>query len=722
MHILIILLIILSAACSAFAAADPANTCAAAKLTAVGKQVDSLLTCHARAVKAGVAVDPECLRKTEDAFTLAFTKAEDTAVKQGGQCLTVGNVATIKERIDTIIGEMVTAFRPTPIASACAAAKLIATGNATLSLLQAYARNLVTPNNKALETAVSQVQANLAKAFTNAETLKKGNCLTLGDGAAIREIVDGLAQSTLTEEKAVGSLVFKKQKVIGLPAPVTLNGKILVSQDGDFVGQVVAEYGQDGSATIIATGATMVIQVGAHTVELLLKEQNAIALDGVNGSKDQAFEMFRIDIESGLDPTQWSAISQATLVLAALVSTEVWQANLQVVRTLEASGLPQTTAPPVEILAAVSGQAKLDMCNFTAYLYAALSMASDYAACFSAGAACAAAPSNPVTVLGIPLLCSQAALACGRAFGGSITNILSGSFRNDAVYNICTGKCGFHLVGTSFPYIIYGNCGVDFNFCNEVQECNHQTRTCEPNPDHPAVVCTGVGEQCNPKSGLCERPNCADDNLCTTDTYNPEVGCVNTPKTCAAGTVCNPSTGSCDPPCVSDPTICVSLDLCSTSTCNPSGAGADTNGCVSTPKTCPSGTLCNPSTGSCDAPCVLLPALCNSSDFCNPSTCSPGGDRADANGCVSTPKTCDPGLQCDPSDGVCKGSCDHCLPYCYPAPPPQEGCLDTRCCAVFHEGASELCVVDLVDESCPPDTWFGGACRSLIEGFGFHRC
>src|SRR5262249_6068353 len=67
------------------------STCTAKKLTLAGKKASSRLTCHMRATAKGVAVDPACLQKATDTFTIGWARAEKSADCQAG----TGDLSTI---------------------------------------------------------------------------------------------------------------------------------------------------------------------------------------------------------------------------------------------------------------------------------------------------------------------------------------------------------------------------------------------------------------------------------------------------------------------------------------------------------------------------------------------------------------------------------------------------------------------------------------------------
>ncbi|HXJ32878.1 MAG TPA: hypothetical protein VMS22_02475 [Candidatus Eisenbacteria bacterium] len=82
--------------------ATPADTCAAAKLTAAGKKVVAKLACWGKAVKSGLVADDACLAKAEQKFTTAFAAAE----AKGG-CRTIGDATQVEGHVDDLVAMLV---------------------------------------------------------------------------------------------------------------------------------------------------------------------------------------------------------------------------------------------------------------------------------------------------------------------------------------------------------------------------------------------------------------------------------------------------------------------------------------------------------------------------------------------------------------------------------------------------------------------------------------
>lgn len=102
--------------------AQSPEACAAKKLKATSKKAAKKLGCYAKATKAGVPVDPECLLKAEESFEKAFLKAEEA-----GGCATSADAPALEAIVDGFVGAAVAALTgplatptitPTPEATA----------------------------------------------------------------------------------------------------------------------------------------------------------------------------------------------------------------------------------------------------------------------------------------------------------------------------------------------------------------------------------------------------------------------------------------------------------------------------------------------------------------------------------------------------------------------------------------------------------------------------
>jgi hypothetical protein len=111
-------LLLVLAASTARAASDPARTCAAAKLKAVGKDVNARLKCIAAAARTGRPLDLDCLATASAKQTAAFAKAE----AKGG-CLATLDGTALEVAIRGFVAQIAAAIPSAPpcaqLGSAC---------------------------------------------------------------------------------------------------------------------------------------------------------------------------------------------------------------------------------------------------------------------------------------------------------------------------------------------------------------------------------------------------------------------------------------------------------------------------------------------------------------------------------------------------------------------------------------------------------------------------
>lgn len=203
----------------------------------------------------------------------------------------------------------------------------------------------------------------------------------------------------------------------------------------------------------------------------------------------------------------------------------------------------------------------------------------------------------------------------------------------------------------------------------------------ESGPCDDGDACTAadecVGGDCRPGDPL----DCDDGNVCTVDTCDSAVGCLQSPDTGAAcddGDVCSgPNTctvdGQCEPE--GGPLDCDDGNVCTTDACEPA------LGCTYLPNSqpCEDGNACTTADGCIAGACVPgAPAQCNDSNSCTTDSCDP------AVGCVHAATVDAP---CDDGD-VCNGN-DSCSDagLCEPVGPAVE-CDDGNPCT------DDLCLAD----------------------------
>lgn len=162
-------------------AASSAQSCAAAKQKAAGKNAASTLGCYAKASKGGVPVDAACLSKVAGKFAGAFGKIETK-----GACVTPGFAASLAAVVDSFVADVVVATPPAGFEK-CAAAKQKIAGKAAAGKLGCHAKATksgvaVDPN--CLQKAGDKLAASYAKEHA------KSGCGTFAVAPAVDARVD----------------------------------------------------------------------------------------------------------------------------------------------------------------------------------------------------------------------------------------------------------------------------------------------------------------------------------------------------------------------------------------------------------------------------------------------------------------------------------------------------------------------------------------------------
>jgi cysteine-rich repeat protein len=196
--------------------------------------------------------------------------------------------------------------------------------------------------------------------------------------------------------------------------------------------------------------------------------------------------------------------------------------------------------------------------------------------------------------------------------------------------------------------------------CDFVDGCIHfdNAMACED-----GNACT-TGDLC--AASLCvggEPLNCDDDNVCTDDSCNPAIGCLNVANAapCNDGNSCTTEDTCAKSSCQGGPAPdCNDDNACSEDTCDPD------SGCVNTPLTgteCTDFTVCTDGDECVAGACIPGPALvCDDDDYCTNDSCDPIDGCASevfapccGNGDLEAGEECDDGNQ-DDGDG-CNGNC-----------------------------------------------------------------
>ena len=140
--------------------------------------------------------------------------------------------------------------------------------------------------------------------------------------------------------------------------------------------------------------------------------------------------------------------------------------------------------------------------------------------------------------------------------------------------------------------------------CNDASDCPTPSNKCQEATCSPSGACSVTTR------------NCDDGNLCTIDTFDPNIGFINIPKNCDDNNAC--TVDSCDAAtgkCVNRPIDCDDNNACTVDTCHP------VNGCTHTPIVCDDNNLCT--TNSCDSQlgCIFTAITCDDGNACTRDSC-----------------------------------------------------------------------------------------------------
>jgi hypothetical protein len=205
-------------------------------------------------------------------------------------------------------------------------------------------------------------------------------------------------------------------------------------------------------------------------------------------------------------------------------------------------------------------------------------------------------------LVGVPLVCDDGDPCTGLETCHSVDGCLSGEVLSCDDGNPCTDDS-----------------------CDPAKGCQHEANGGECDDGN---ACT-VGDHC--VAGGCAKGgllNCNDDSVCTNDTCDPEVGCINTLNT-----------APCD-----DGDLCTTGDQCKLGECAGTGDLACDDGNLCTDDSC--GPLVGCQFVANDVQCDDGNA-CTDEDFCKAGWCSPGSatDCTDGNDC--TADICSPLAGCE---------------------------------------------------------------------------
>ncbi|MGA1865131.1 MAG: C1 family peptidase [bacterium] len=223
---------------------------------------------------------------------------------------------------------------------------------------------------------------------------------------------------------------------------------------------------------------------------------------------------------------------------------------------------------------------------------------------------------------------------------------------------------------SGYMRIAYGvsKVGYSANYIVRSSGCTYNS-DCDDND-----VCTT--DSCDPENGSClhESISCDDNDACTTDSCNHATGCIHTPIVCDDDNVCN-GIETCNPAVgcqAGTPLVCDDGDACNgEETCDPiAGCQQGTTPVCDDDNVCNGIETCNPAVG-CQAG---TPLVCDDDDACTTDSCN------SATGCIHSQI-----VLCSNNDGCCPEGCegqdnDCCLPA-------EASCTDdSDCCSVKCRG------------------------------------
>jgi len=166
----------------------PADLCASRKIREAGKKARRRLACQRRGAARGDEPDQSCLDRATTYFAQNYAQIEARLT-----CATTGDVGAIEAAVDALEASLVTAIRPVP-ASDCLKRKFREVAALAEDKLRCHAD--VTDDGLPVEPAcLTDADADFAADWADAESL--GDCLTLGDEAALAATADGFVSDTV---------------------------------------------------------------------------------------------------------------------------------------------------------------------------------------------------------------------------------------------------------------------------------------------------------------------------------------------------------------------------------------------------------------------------------------------------------------------------------------------------------------------------------------------
>lgn len=313
--------------------------------------------------------------------------------------------------------------------------------------------------------------------------------------------------------------------------------------------------------------------------------------------------------------------------------------------------------------------------------------------------------------------CGSKTNTCYKKNIGKCTEIWLRRFCERKSFNDCKGDINCMKPEVEKCKSRLPKCWKNRQLCNDNNKCTDDV--CDPN-----VGCLHVQKSCN------------DNNLCTTDTCDVKVGCKNTPMNCddsVSCTIdsCNASNGQCNHQI--DHTKCATADKCTLGYCTDKGCQYHKDDKCNPPKQPPTCDTCKPANACQIATCQIQSDLsvkciytekdCNDGIKCTTDTCNyQNGQcvhtRVVSNECPTTSPSCKENLDCS-SWGVeqnlsCKCSvavCDAVLGVCVANPTSSTTCVT---CDQCKQACASRDACDGVTTSCTRDASGNISCNRPI--------
>ena len=291
--------------------------------------------------------------------------------------------------------------------------------------------------------------------------------------------------------------------------------------------------------------------------------------------------------------------------------------------------------------------------------------------------------------------------------------------QNGCVYEYNTFSCDDDNLCTTGDQCSEGSCTgravscADGNtctadLCDPVTGCSNPAITGSCNDDN---ACT-ANDTCG-IDGVCrgETIECIDDNTCTDDTCDRELGCVFVPRSgscndndaCTTNDICGD-----DGICGGTPVSCDDHDPCTYDTCN-----AETGACSHMPASgasCDDGNICTETDRCFNGECSGTPITCpDDGNPCTDNVCD------QSMGCMAIYNSipCDDGLFCTESDTCFNGACVGQSTFCGVATDCLNAYCDEAADRCTEEAFSDGTPCDDGDPSTPVDICQSGLCNGI---------